>query len=87
MENNPIWWPKVVSRITVFRLAKDELAVGDLSRAERLVVPFKNGDAGLESRYRAFLSDPDFKHAQSKNGYSHCVGPRDCFWGLGMLIS
>ena len=23
------------------------------------MAPFKNGDAGLESRYRAFFSDPD----------------------------
>jgi predicted nucleic acid-binding protein len=26
-----------------------------------LVVPFKKGDIGLESRYRALFSDPDFR--------------------------
>ena len=54
LENNPHWWSKVIARITAFRSAKDELAVGDLARAECLVAPFKNGDVGLESRYRAF---------------------------------
>ena len=59
VENYRLWWPKVVARIAAFRLASDELAVGDLTRAECLVAPFKNGDVGLESRYRAFFNDPD----------------------------
>lgn len=61
VENHPLWWPKVVARIVALRAAKDDLAVGGLSRAECLVGPFKNCDAGLESRYRAFFSDPDFR--------------------------
>jgi predicted nucleic acid-binding protein len=61
VENHPLWWPKVVARIAAFRAAKDDLAVGDLARAECLVAPFKNGDVGLESRYRALFSDPDFR--------------------------
>jgi predicted nucleic acid-binding protein len=59
LENNPIWFPKVVARIAALRAAGDALAVGDLARAECLVGPFKSGDAGLEARYRAFFSDPD----------------------------
>jgi predicted nucleic acid-binding protein len=59
VENHPQWWPKVIARLMAFRSAKDELAVGDLARAECLVGPFKNGDAGLESRYRVFFNDPD----------------------------
>ena len=59
LEHNPLWSPKVIARIAAFRSARDELAVGDLARAECLVAPFKKGDAGLESRYRAFFSDPD----------------------------
>jgi hypothetical protein len=61
VENNPIWCPKVIARITSIRSANDELAVGDLARAECLVGPFKNNDAGLESRYRSFFSDPDIR--------------------------
>jgi uncharacterized protein len=60
VENHPYWWPKVVSRIGAIRAAKDELTIGDLARAECLVGPFKNGDAGLEARYRTLFSDPDF---------------------------
>jgi len=61
VENNPLWCPKMVARIAAFRSARDELAVGDLTRAECLVGPFKNGDAGLEARYRTLFSDPDFR--------------------------
>lgn len=61
VENHPLWWPKVVARVGAFRSAKDELATGDLTRAECLVVSFKNGDVGLEMRYRAFFNDPDFR--------------------------
>lgn len=59
LEKNPDWWSKVAARIAVFRMSGDELAVGDLSRAECLVIPFRNGDVGLQSRYRAFFRDPD----------------------------
>lgn len=61
MEKNPVWCPKVIARIATIHLAGDELAVGDLARAECLVVPFKTGDTGLEARYRAFFSDPDIR--------------------------
>lgn len=61
LENNPTWFPKVVARITALRAADDELAIGDLARAECLIGPLKTGDAGLEARYRAFFSDPDVK--------------------------
>jgi predicted nucleic acid-binding protein len=59
VENHPVWWGKVVARIVAFRAAKDQLAVGDLTRAEFLVAPFKSGDVGLETRYRALFTDPD----------------------------
>lgn len=59
VEIHPVWCPKVMARITAFRSAGDELAVGDLARAECLVGPFKRGDLGLETRYRAFFNDPD----------------------------
>lgn len=59
VENNPAWFAKVVGRVGVLRTAGDELAVGDLARAECLVGPFKKCDTGLEARYRAFFGDPD----------------------------
>ena len=61
VERNPTWWPKVTARVAGLRAAKDELAVGDLTRAECLVGPFKNADAALEASYRAFFADPDIK--------------------------
>jgi predicted nucleic acid-binding protein len=61
VERNPTWWPKVTARITHFRAAKDELTVGDLTRAECFVSPFKTADTALETRYRTFFSDPDIR--------------------------
>jgi predicted nucleic acid-binding protein len=61
VEKHPYWLPKVVARIAAFRAAKDELTVGDLTRAECLVGPFKTSDVGLESRYRSLFGDPDFR--------------------------
>ena len=61
VENHPVWCAKVVARIASIRSAGDQLAVGDLARAECLVAPLKNGDAGLEARYRAFFNDPDIQ--------------------------
>ena len=61
VERNPAWWPKVVARIARLRAGGDELAVGDLTRAECLVGPFKHGNATLEASYRAFFADPDIK--------------------------
>ncbi|OWK44321.1 type II toxin-antitoxin system VapC family toxin [Fimbriiglobus ruber] len=59
LENNPTWFARVVARLAALRAAGDEIAAGDLARAECLVAPFKRGDAGLEARYRAFFGDPD----------------------------
>jgi uncharacterized protein len=61
VEHNPTWWAKVVARIARLRVANDELAVGDLTRVECLVGPFKNADATLKASYRAFFADPDVK--------------------------
>ena len=59
VERNPTWCPKVIARVANFRAARDELSVGDLTRAECLVGPFKSGDAALEARYQAFFGDLD----------------------------
>jgi predicted nucleic acid-binding protein len=61
VERNPTWWPKVTARLARFRASKEEFAVGDLSRAECLVGPFKAGNEVLEASYRAFFADPDIR--------------------------
>ena len=61
VEQDPVWLPKIVTQLSRFRAAKDELAIGDLTRAECLVGPFKRGDAKVEGSYRTFFSDPDIK--------------------------
>ena len=61
VERKPIWLAKVVARIASLRAAKDELVVGDLTRAECLVGPFKNADSAMEACYRAFFTDPDIR--------------------------
>lgn len=59
VENHPVWCLKMINRVTAIQLAQDEIAVGDLTRAECLVVPFRNNNSGLEKRYRSFFSDPE----------------------------
>jgi len=59
LEYKSFWEALVTARLSLMRAAGDELAVGDLSRAECLVGPFKSGDTGLEARYRAFFAAPD----------------------------
>lgn len=59
VEAVPVWGPKIIARIGILRTAGDEMAVGDLARAECYVKPFQTGNAGLEARYRAFFADPD----------------------------
>jgi predicted nucleic acid-binding protein len=61
VERNSAWFPMVVARIMQLWTAKDELAVGDLTRAECLVGPLKNANTTLEASYRAFFADPDIK--------------------------
>lgn len=75
LERNPQREALVIARIAALRAAGDELAVGDLSRAECLIGPFKSGDAGLEARYRAFFADPDvFSFYLSSLSGGFCLG-------------
>lgn len=59
LERSPTWEALVIARLAKLRASADELAVGELSRAECLIGPFRCGDTGLEARYRAFFADPD----------------------------
>lgn len=50
LERHPRWGAIVMARIIALHAAGDELVVGDLSRAECLVGPFRRGDAGIAAR-------------------------------------
>lgn len=85
LERNPQREALVIARIAALRAAGDELAVGDLSRAECLIGPFKSGDAGLEARYRAFFADPDvfslpitFPCSNERRGFGRSIFRSNC---------
>jgi uncharacterized protein len=61
IEQNPAWFAKVIARFARLRAAKDQLALGDLTRAECLVGPFRSGDTAVEASYRAFFGDPEIQ--------------------------
>ena len=61
VEQNPAWRAKVIARLARFRAVNDQMAVGDLTRAECLVGPFRSGDATIEASYRVFFADPEIR--------------------------
>lgn len=58
IEKNPVWEPKIASRLATALAAGDAIAVCDVARAECLVGPLKRGDAGVRTRYQQFFVDP-----------------------------
>ena len=58
IEKNPVWGPKVVSRLAMATAAGDTVVVCDLARAECLIGPLKNGDAVLLAEYQRFFASP-----------------------------
>ena len=58
VEKNPLWTPKVVTRLAASRLAGDTLASSDLARSECLVGPLYAGDAAVLADYQRFFSSP-----------------------------
>jgi predicted nucleic acid-binding protein len=58
IENNPIWGPKVVTRLATARTAGDTIAVCDLARSECLIGPLKNNDIALLADYQRFFANP-----------------------------
>ncbi|MGL4551292.1 MAG: type II toxin-antitoxin system VapC family toxin [Gemmataceae bacterium] len=57
VERNPAWYVKIASRLAASRAASDDWGVSDLTRAEALVVPDRNGDAVLEAAFDSFFTD------------------------------
>jgi len=58
VEKNPVWAPKLVSRLAVARAAGDALAVSDLARLECLIGPLRDPDAATLADYQRFFSSP-----------------------------
>jgi len=58
VEQNPVWGPKVVSRLHQLRLKGDEVATSDLARTKCLVQPYLKEDPDVLADYLAFFSSP-----------------------------
>ena len=58
IEKNPMWGPKIVSRLATATAAGDSVAVCDLARAECLIGPLKNSDAVVLAEYQRFFASP-----------------------------
>ena len=56
IEKNPLWCPKVVSRLAMAKAAGELVAVCDLARAECLIGPLKSGDAAVLADYQGFFA-------------------------------
>lgn len=58
VEKNPLWAPKLVTRLAAVKAAGNTLAVSDLARSECLIGPFRIGDAAVLADYQRFFSNP-----------------------------
>ncbi len=58
VERDPVWYPRVLARLTTARAAGDSLAVSDAARLECLVGPLRSGDTVILAEYHAFFADP-----------------------------
>jgi uncharacterized protein len=56
VELNPIWGPKLLTRIAALRDGGSQIAVGDLARTECLAQPFLKGNAAVIADFQAFFS-------------------------------
>jgi uncharacterized protein len=59
VELNPIWGPKVLTRISSLRDGGSRIAVGDLARTECLAQPFLKGNSAVIADFQAFFSSDD----------------------------
>jgi predicted nucleic acid-binding protein len=62
VEYNPIFGPKVRTRLATARTAGDSLMISDLTRMECLVGPLKSGDSNVEADFHAFFSVTNVIH-------------------------
>lgn len=58
IEMDPLWSPKVISRLAAVSQTGDEIATSDLSRTECLAQPLASGNSALVADYLAFFGGP-----------------------------
>jgi uncharacterized protein len=58
IEKNPVWGPKITTRLAAARAAGDQVAVCDLARAECLIGPLARSDAATLADYQRFFTSP-----------------------------
>ena len=58
VEMNPLWSPKIISRLATAKAGGNTVAASDLARAECLIGPLKTGDAAVLADYQRFFSSP-----------------------------
>lgn len=56
VEQNPVFGPKVVTRLATARATGDSIMLSDLTRMECLVLPLRVGDVALQQTYRGFFA-------------------------------
>ncbi len=56
IENNPVWGPKIASRLAAASAVGDTLTVCDLARAECLIGPLRTADAVVLAEYQRFFA-------------------------------
>ena len=61
VERDPIWEPKVATRLKALAVAGDMLAISDAARLECLVGPMQSGDTSVLADYQRFFSSPDIQ--------------------------
>ena len=55
VEKNPIWEPKLLTRLAAATVAGDTLAATDLARSECLIGPLRKRDVALLADYQRFF--------------------------------
>ncbi len=58
IERNPVWEPKLATRLKTLVASGDSLSVSDAVRLECLVGPLRSGNIAALADYQAFFSSP-----------------------------
>lgn len=56
VEHNPIFGPKVQTRLAIARAAGDSIMISDLTRMECLVLPLRVGDVAIQHADQGFFA-------------------------------
>ncbi len=77
IEQNPVFGPKVVTRLAIARAAGDTIMISDLTRMECLVLPLRLGNVAVQQTYSGILRLDDRRtdHASRLRPGSAAFGP------------